>query len=235
MSRAREFSGTPHQRIERMIALALSTCGVPRERLAMVEPDAAVLQVRRLAAWLMRQRAGIAPADAAAALGVSPGFVGLTVFSARQRLAAQGLRIDGPVEAVAATVARIFAPRDDEPDPVAVASLAEIREAVLAAFQLTPGVITGDQRGSRAVRARQAFAWLAAMLTPAAPKEIGSWINRERTTVEHAISKIDLSPGIGELRRQVLAALASGPPTQTALIAFATALARLPSPSPQRR
>lgn len=235
MNRAPEISGTPRQRIERMLELALTTCGVARERLAMAEPDGQVLQARRVAAWLMRQRAAIAPADAAAALGVGTTFVGMTVFMARQRLAFQGLRIDGPVDEVARTVAKIFAPRDIEPDPVEVATLAEIRDAVLAAFSISAHVLIGDSRSQRCARARQAFAWLASILTPAAPKEIGRWLNRDRTTVDHSVARVDLIPGVADLRRQVLAALAAGRPTQSDLLAFATALQRLGSSSPQPR
>lgn len=234
MSVQREINGTPHQRIERMITLALTTCGVERERLAMVEPDGHVLQVRRLAAWLMRLRAGIPPADAAAALGVTTAFVGMTIFMARQRLAFQGTRIDGPLEEVAVTVAKIFAPRDVEPDPLEVATLGEIRDAVLAAFAISQSEFSGDSRGQRFTRARQAFAWLTSILTPAAPKEIGRWLNRDRSTVDHAIGRVDQLPGIADLRRQVLAALAAGRPTKAALLGFATTLKRLPSP-PQPR
>lgn len=232
MSPAPEMLGTPRQRIERMLTLALITCSVERERLAMVEPDPQVLQVRRLAAWLMRQRAGIAAFDAAAALGVPTSFVALTMFRARQHLAMRGLRIDGPVDEVAVTVAAIFAPRDGV-DPVEASALSEIRDAVLTVFQISPGELVGDGRSQRVFRARQAFAWLSSILTPAAPKEIGSWINRERSTVDHAITRLDLSPGVADLRRQVLAALAHGKPTQAALTGFATALERLGRPFPQ--
>lgn len=235
MSPAPETLGPPRQRIERMIALALSTCGVEPECLAMVEPDAQVLQVRHLAAWLMRRRAGIQVADAAAALGVSTAFIGLTVFTARQRLAAQGLRIDGPVEEVAAAVAKLFAPREGEPEAIDAARLADIRAAVLAAFAISPGAFVGAGRGLRETRARQAFAWLAELLTPAAPKEIGRWINRERSTVDHSIARAEMIAGVPELRRQVLAALAEGRPTQAALNGFATAIEALGRPSPQPR
>lgn len=194
MSPAPETIGPPRQRIEFMLAVACAICGVDRARLAMVEPDPQVLQVRQLAAWLMRKRAGIQVADAAAALGVSTAFVGLTVFTARQRLAAQGLRIDGPIQEVAVTMARVFAPRYGAPDTVEAASLSEIREAVLAAFAITPAALAGDGRRARETRARQAFAWLAELLTPAAPKEIGRWINRERSTVDHAIARADSIP-----------------------------------------
>jgi hypothetical protein len=235
MSPAREQSGSPYQRMERMLALALATCGVERARLAMVEPDPQVLQVRRLAAWLMRQRADVLTFDAAAMLGVSLEFINHAVFTARRRIAAQGIRIDGPVEEVAAVIAKLFAPGDGEPEIAEAAGLGEIRDAVLAAFAVTQAALVGDGRGAREARARQAFAWLAELLTPAAPKEIGRWINRERSTVDHAISRAERIAGAAELRRQVLADVAGGRPTQAALNGFATALERLGRPSPQPR
>lgn len=235
MSPAPETLGPPRQRIEHMLALALATCGVDRERLAMVAPDGQVLQVRQLAAWLMRRRAGLLPTDIAAALGVDVAFVNIALFRGRVRIAAQGLRIDGPVEEVAAAVARVFAPREGVPDTLEAAGLAEIRDAVLAAFAITPAALTGAGRGARETRARQAFAWLAELLTPAAPKEIGRWINRERSTVHHAIARAETVLGMPELRRQVLAALAGGRPNQAALNSFATAIEFLGRPVPPPR
>lgn len=235
MSPAPETLGPPRQRIERMLDLALATCGVTRDRLSVVEPDPQVLQTRRVAAWLMRKRAGLGPDDVAAALGVNTAFVHLVAFTARQRLAAQGIRIDGPVEQVAVTIAEIFAPRADGPDPIEAAPLAEIRDAVLAAFCISQGALVGEGRGARVARARQAFIWLASTLTPAAPKEIGRWINRDRSTVATALSRAELLHGVADLRRLVLAAIAEGRPTQAALNGFATAIEVLGRPSPQSR
>ncbi|MEN5084287.1 helix-turn-helix domain-containing protein [Bosea sp. TWI1241] len=233
MSREPETQGSPRKRIAEMTALALATCGVAPERLAMVEPDPGVLQVRRLAAWLMRRRAGLGSADIAAALGVDPAFVNQTLFLARIGIAARGLRINGPIAEVAASLARVFAAREGEPGHVDAASLAEVREAVLKAFGLSLASFTGEGRGAREARARQSFAWLAEQLTPAAPKEIGRWMNRERTTVSAGLARVDRIGGVADLRRQILARLAEGRPDRAMLDDFATALERLGAPQPR--
>jgi hypothetical protein len=231
LSPAPETLGTPRQRIERMLALALTTCCLERERLAAIAPDPQVLQTRQVAAWLMVRRAGLATADAAAALGVSTEFVNLAVFTARQRIAAEGLRLDGPLEEIAPAIARIFSPRDDIP-AAEPATGPEIMAAVLGAFHVSQQLLTAPGRNRDGARARQAFAWLAANLAAAEAKRIGSWVNRERSSVFSAIAKINTLPGSAGLRREIVACLAAGKPTPAALAGFATALERMTAPSP---
>lgn len=215
-----------------MLALALSACSIERQRLAAVEPDPHVLQARQVAAWLMCRRAGLAIADTAAALGVSPDFVNIALFTARQRIAAEGLRLDGSVEDIAPAIARIFTPRDD----IQVAEPAtgpEILTAVLCAFHISQQQLTGQGRSREGARARQAFAWLATHVAAAEPKRIGTWVNRERSTVFSAIAAINALPGAAALRREIVACLAAGKPSPAALAGFATALERMTAPPPK--
>jgi chromosomal replication initiation ATPase DnaA len=67
-----------------------------------------------------------------------------------------------------------------------------VRDCVIAAAEVwgvTPAQIAGRRRWRPVAEARQAAAWLAAALTGQSETEIGRRLDRDRTTISHAIGR----------------------------------------------
>lgn len=70
-------------------------------------------------------------------------------------------------------------------------SVAEIKVAVCAEFDVPMIDMTSERRGRAIARPRQAAMYLARHLTPFSLPNIGRFFHRDHTTVMHAISSID--------------------------------------------
>lgn len=69
-----------------------------------------------------------------------------------------------------------------------------VRDCVIAAAEVwgvTAAMIEGPRRWRSVVEARQAAAWLAAQLTGQSGAQVARRIGRERSTIEHAIARIE--------------------------------------------
>lgn len=70
-----------------------------------------------------------------------------------------------------------------------------VRDCVIAAAEVwgvTPAMIEGPRRWRSVVEARQAAAYLAAALTGQSETEIARRLQRDRTTVQHAVRRTAL-------------------------------------------